>query len=70
MTLTVSRTAPWFTLIVVGALLQGCASGPEIRADANPEADFAQYRTFGFFDPLATDKAGYSSILTARLKQA
>jgi hypothetical protein len=70
MTMTLSRTAPWLASLVIGALLHGCASGPQIRADANPEADFSQYRTFDFFDPLATDKAGYSSILTARLKQA
>lgn len=69
MTTGLSRTLP-LALLAIGALIQGCASGPEIRADANPEANFAQYRTFAFLDPLATDKAGYSSILTSYLKQA
>ena len=50
--------------------LAGCASGPKIRADADPSANFAAYRTFSFFSPLATDKAGYSTLLTARLKDA
>jgi Domain of unknown function (DUF4136) len=56
--------------IVVFAVLQGCASGPTIRADGNPDLDFSKYRTFAFFNPLATDKGQYASILTTRLKQA
>lgn len=54
----------------VAASLAGCASGPSIRVDADPAANFAAYRSFGFFEPLATDKAGYSTLLTARLKEA
>lgn len=51
------------------AIASGCSSGPSIRVDADPTADFAAYRTFGFFEPLATDKAGYSTLLTSRLKE-
>ena len=57
-------------LIVLVAGLAACSSGPNIRADSDPSANFASYKTFGFFDPLATDKAGYSTLLTARLKDA
>ncbi|HSN69911.1 MAG TPA: DUF4136 domain-containing protein, partial [Steroidobacteraceae bacterium] len=65
-----SRGACAVAAVALLALVQGCSSGPEIRADANPEANFSTYRTYAFFDPLATDKAGYSSILTGHLKQA
>jgi Domain of unknown function (DUF4136) len=52
------------------AFLAGCASKPEIRADADPTANLASYQTFGFFDGLATDKSKYSTMITARLKDA
>ncbi|GIK33610.1 MAG: hypothetical protein AMXMBFR45_16560 [Gammaproteobacteria bacterium] len=51
-------------------VLAGCASGPSIRVDGDPSVNFGAYRSFGFFEPLATDKAGYSTLLTARLKDA
>src|SRR4030095_9896120 len=56
--------AGWF------GLLAGCASKPTIRVDRNPTADFSNYRTFGFFQPLGTDRTGYQSILSDRLKAA
>lgn len=52
------------------AILAGCASQPEIRRDTNPEARFGEYRTFGFFAPLATDRPGYETLFTTRLKDA
>ena len=59
------------TLLAVAAVaLTACASGPEIRHDTNPSANFAGYKTFGYFSPLATDTAGYESVFTARLKAA
>jgi hypothetical protein len=58
-------------LFVVAVLaLAGCASGPDIRVDADPGVNVASYRTFAFFEPLATDNAGYSTLVTARLKDA
>lgn len=50
--------------------LAGCASGPEIRTDTNPSANFAAYQTFGFYPELATDRAGYETVFTARLKDS
>ncbi len=55
-------------MLVMG--LVACASGPDIRVDSDPNVSIPGYRTFGFFSPMATDKAGYSTILTARLKNA
>ena len=47
-----------------------CSSGPEIRADSDPTANLASYKTFAFFDDLATDKSPYTTMLTSRLKTA
>src|SRR5690606_33287944 len=33
-------------------LLAACATGPRITTEADPEADFSRYRTFGFYSPL------------------
>ncbi|SEJ88884.1 DUF4136 domain-containing protein [Achromobacter sp. NFACC18-2] len=52
------------------ALLAACASGPTVKSDYDHQADFAQYRTFGYMTPLGTDKAGYNTLLTERLKSA
>jgi hypothetical protein len=41
-----------------------------VKGDYDHQADFAQYRSFGFMSPLGTDKAGYSTLLTERLKTA
>jgi Domain of unknown function (DUF4136) len=57
-------------LVASAVLLVACATVPEIRRDTNPAADFASYKTFGYFSPLATDRAGYESVLTSRLKDA
>jgi hypothetical protein len=56
--------------LVAAVLLGACSSGPEIRRDIHPQAAFPTYKTFAYFSPLATDKPGYESVFTARLKQA
>ena len=60
-------------LVLLAAPLLGlaaCASGPEVRSMSDPSANFAQYQTFGFADPLGTDRAGYQSIVSQQLKAA
>ena len=59
-----------FPALAVAGLLSACASGPSIRSDYDHSADFASYRSFGFMSTLGTDKAGYSTLLTERLKTA
>lgn len=60
------------TLILVMTLamsmVAGCSSGPKVRTDADPSANLSSYKTFAFFDHLATDRSAYSSILSNRLK--
>ncbi len=58
------------SLALLGIVAAGCASGPDIRVDADPAVRITDYRTFAYFSPLATDKAGYSTLVTSRLKEA
>lgn len=55
-------------VLVIG--LAACASGPDIRVDGDPNVNISGYNTFGFFKSVSTDAAGYSTILTTRLKDA
>jgi hypothetical protein len=63
----VFRCLPALALTVA---LSGCATGPRVHVDRDPAANFAAYRTFAFFQPLGTDTARYSTLMTAHLKQA
>lgn len=55
-------------LIPLVFLVSACASGPEVRSDYDQNANFASYRSFAFMEPLGTDRAGYTTLLTERLK--
>ncbi len=58
------------TGVALVATASGCAMSPTVRGDYDHQANFAQYRSFAFMQPLGTDQAGYTSILTERLKDA
>jgi len=49
-------------------LLAGCATGLRVTADSDPNADFAGYRTFAFYQPLALEDSGYTTLLSGSLK--
>lgn len=51
-------------------LLAGCANGPSVQVMADPQANYASYRTFGFADPLGTDRNGYQSQVSTALMAA
>ncbi len=57
-------------LLAVSLLLGACASGPTYRTDYDPSVDFSSYETYGFFAPLGTDRAGYSTLITQHFKAA
>jgi hypothetical protein len=67
-----SFTATSLAAVALGALvLAGCAAPkPTLRSDYDRSADFATYRTYSYVDPVGTDKAGYSSIITQHFKNA
>ncbi|WP_333609017.1 DUF4136 domain-containing protein [Arsukibacterium sp.] len=62
------RTA--FLILLSVCLLSACASGPKLRSDQAANVDFSRYQTFGFVAEPATDKAGYSTLVTQHFKQA
>jgi len=60
-------------LVAAGAallLMAGCASGPDVRGDFDPAADFGRFRTFGFVEQAGTDAGDARSITTTLLQNA
>ena len=47
-------------IILLAGLLTACSSGLKVRSDIDPAADFSQYRTYNFFEPLGIE-GGYNS---------
>ena len=58
------RAALTTTLLSLTLLLSACASGPTIVANQDPGADFSAYKTYGFVDPLSTDRDGFQAVLS------
>jgi len=61
------------TMVLAGTawvILSGCSTGPSVRADFDKSADFSHYKTFGFANPLGTDRAGYKTIVSQYLSAA
>ena len=46
--------------LLVLALLSACSSGLTVRSEIDPTADFKQYKTYNFFDPMGIE-SGYNS---------
>jgi hypothetical protein len=58
-------------LFALVLLLTACASsGPTITSETRAGVDISKYKTYGWFSPLATDNAGYSSIISSNFKAA
>jgi hypothetical protein len=52
-------------------LLTACASGPQISSNVNPGTDFREFETYGFIQPLGTDRSnGVRTPLSTRLMDA
>ena len=62
------RLSPLAAVLLLA--LGACASGPAVRAEYDKSVDFSQYRSFGFFSPLGTDRSGYESVVSQYLKAA
>lgn len=62
------RIAGFILACIAGALLASCATGPRVRTELDPEADFSRYRSYAFYQPLAMEESGYSTYLTDRIK--
>lgn len=47
-------------LVILIIALTSCASGLKVRSEIDPSADFSQYTTFNFFEPMGIE-GGYNS---------
>jgi hypothetical protein len=56
--------------LILAFAASACVSGPQIRVDMDASANMKAYRTFAFFEPVSTDGAAYTSLLSSRLKAA
>ena len=63
------RTAAWIVALCAALVLAGCATGPRISTEADPRADFASYRTWAFYDPLAVEAYGYETATSEIVKR-
>ena len=46
--------------LLLVSLLSACSSGLKVRSDIDPSANFSQYRTYNFFEPMGIE-GGYNS---------
>jgi hypothetical protein len=60
------HTGPILALALL--LLAGCATPTSVRVMQDPEVDLAHYATFGYFEPLGTDRAKYKTLVSGQLK--
>ena len=62
------RASQWLFVLLAVAVLAACATGPQVRTDHDPTADFSQYRTWSFYSPIAMEQSGYSTWISERIK--
>ncbi len=54
------RVLPVFVAILLASLLSACSSGLTVRSEIDPGANFSQFRTYNFFEPMGIE-GGYNS---------
>ena len=64
------KLAPLGWVLAATLLLGACATGPAVQVEIDQKTDFSQYKTFGFANPLGTDRSGYQTIVSGHLKAA
>jgi len=67
---TLIQKSKIITTAVLALALTACSSGPNIRSDQAPNVNLGQYQTFSFVSDLATDRAGYTTLVTQHFKDA
>ncbi len=50
----------FFVTVFLVSLLSACSSGLQVRSDSDPGANFSQYNSYNFFDPMGVE-GGYNS---------
>lgn len=60
-----------YLIILTGMfILLSCASGPQIQSDYDPDIDFSQYKTFGFFSPMSIEGENYSTLFGRQFRDS
>jgi hypothetical protein len=67
---TTKRLIQLMGMAIIATTLSACSSGPTVRSDKAANVDFSQYQTFAFVSELATDRAGYTTLVTQHFKDA
>jgi len=57
---TISARRYYILVALVAILVSACTPSLQVRSDVDPTADFSQYTTFNFFEPMGIE-AGYNS---------
>ena len=65
--MTINQSVAFFAVLVFAAISSGCSSGPRIITNSAPDFSVANYRTFGFFRPLSTDRGDVQSLESKQL---
>jgi hypothetical protein len=65
---SIGRTV--FLLSTIAILLTACATGLTVRSDIDPNADFSQYKTYGFFEPMGIESGNNSPIFGEHYRAA
>ena len=67
---TVLLNRKFLTATLLALTLTACSSNPTVRSDQATDVNFSQYQTFSFVEELATDRAGYTTLVTQHFKDA
>ena len=57
---TISARRYYILVALVAILVSACTPSLQVRSDVDPTADFSQYTTFNFFEPMGIE-GGYNS---------
>lgn len=57
-------------LLLALVALTGCATAPRVSVQQDSNTDFTRFQTFGFLEPLGTDRQGYQTIVSQTLRQS
>ena len=67
MRVRIHRFSVAVSMVLLAAFLSSCASGPRIIANRAPDFSLVDFQTFGFLQPLSTDRGTTRTLLSTSL---